>query len=80
MTTITCKLPEALAAQLTSLAREERRSKSAILRDALEDRLKAREKAPMVTALSLVKHLCGVMQGEPADLATNPQHMRDFGK
>lgn len=80
MTTITCKLPEALAAQLTAMAREERRSKSAVLRDALEARLKAREQAPMVTAFSLVKHLCGAMQGEPTDLATNPEHMRGFGE
>jgi len=80
MTTITCKLPEALASQLAALAREERRSKSAVLRDALEDRLKAREKTSMVTAFSLVGHLCGAMQGEPKDLATNPEHMRGFGE
>ncbi len=80
MTTITCKLPEALAAQLASLAREERRSKSAVLREALEDRLKAREKAPTVTALSLVKHLCGAQPGGPTDLSTNPEHFRGFGE
>ncbi len=42
--TITCKLPEALAAQLTAMAREERRSKSAVLREALEARLKVRKR------------------------------------
>ena len=80
MTTITCKLPEVLAAQLASLAREERRSKSAVLREALENLLKAQKKVVPVSAFSLVKHLCGAQKGGPSDLATNPEHMRGFGE
>ncbi len=80
MTTITCKLPEALAAQLDSLAREERRSRSAILRDALEFRLSERKGSRTLRALDLVGHLCGSLKGGPADLATNPDHMRGFGE
>jgi hypothetical protein len=80
MTTITCKLPEKLAAQLDSLARAERRSKSAVVREALEDRLKAKRRRGSVSGYDLVKHLCGSLKGGPTDLATNPAHMKGFGE
>ena len=79
MTTITCKLPEKLAAQLDTLARAERRSKSALVREALEDRLKAKRRRSPVMAYDLVKHLCGSIKGGPSDLATNLEHMKGFG-
>ncbi len=80
MAIITCKLPEELAAELEALARTERRTKSAVLRDALEDRLRARRKTRVLLASDLVKHLCGAMEGGPGDLATNPEHLRGFGE
>lgn len=80
MTTITCKVSEKLAAQLDTLARAERRSKSALVREALEDRFKAKRRRGPVTAFDLVKHLCGSIKGGPSDLATNPEHMKGFGE
>ena len=80
MTTITCKVSEKLAAQLDTLARAERRSKSALVREALEDRLKAKRRRGPVMACDLVKHLCGSIKGGPSDLATNPAHMKGFGE
>jgi predicted DNA-binding protein len=79
MTTITCKLPDGLAAQLDAVAREQRLSKSAILREALEQRLQGRRK-PTVTAFDLVKQLCGSIEDGPTDLATNPEHLKGFGE
>jgi len=79
MTTITCKVPEELAARLDALARTERRSKSAVVREALEDRLKAQRRRGQVTAYDLVKHLCGSIKDGPSDLATNPKYMEGFG-
>ncbi len=79
MTTITCKLPDGLAGQLDAVAREERRSKSAILREALEHRLQ-RSRKPAVSAFDLVKQLCGSIDEAPADLATNPEHLDGFGE
>ena len=79
MTTITCKLPEKLAAQLDALARTERRSKSALVREALEDRLKGKRRRGQVMAYDLVKHLCGSIKDGPSDLATNPKYMEGFG-
>jgi predicted transcriptional regulator len=79
MTTITCKLPDGLAAQLDSVAREQRLSKSAILREALEQRLQGGRK-PVVYAFDLVKHLCASIEAGPTDLATNPEHLDGFGQ
>ena len=80
MRTITCKVPEKLAAQLETLARAERRSKSAVVREALEERLKTARRHRPVRAYDLVKHLCGSIKGGPTDLATNPEHMKGFGE
>ena len=77
---ITCKLPDALAARLDAVARAEHRSKSAVVREALETRLQASESEPFVSAMSLVKHLCGAQKGGPTDLSTNPEYMRGFGE
>ena len=77
---ITCKLPDTLAARLEAVARAEHRSKSAVVREALEARLQASESEPFVSALSLVRHLCGAQKGGPTDLSTNPEYMRGFGE
>jgi len=69
-----------LAARLNTLAREQRRSKSALLREALEERLAGRRGHGPVKAIDLVKHLRGCLKGGPTDLATNPEHMRGFGE
>ena len=80
MTTITCKVPEKLAAQIDSLARAEHRSKSALVREALERRVRQKPQRGPVRAYDLVKHLCGSIKGGPSELATNPKHMKGFGE
>lgn len=80
MTTITCKVSEKLAAGLDAMARAERCSKSSLMREALEARLKAKRRRPPVTAYDLVKHLCGSIKGGPSDLATNSKYMKGFGE
>jgi metal-responsive CopG/Arc/MetJ family transcriptional regulator len=79
MTVVSCKLPKKLAAQLERVAKDERRSKQAVLREAIEQRLKTRRKAVRGSAYELVKHLIGSLEG-PSDLATNPEHMKRFGE
>lgn len=80
MTTITCKVPAKLAAELAAQARSERRSRSALVREALEDRFKRKKRRGAVSAFDLVKHLCGSLKGGASDLATNPEHMKGFGE
>jgi len=79
MKTITCKLSEALDAELAAVAREEGLSKSQILRKALEDRIGRRRRARRSPrAFDLVGDLSGSVKG-PADLLTNPKYMESFG-
>jgi hypothetical protein len=68
-----------LAARLNALAREQRRSKPALLREALEERLSGKRGCGSVRAIDLVKHLRGCLKGGPTDLATNPEQIRGFG-
>jgi metal-responsive CopG/Arc/MetJ family transcriptional regulator len=79
MTVVSCKLPKKLAAKLDRVAKDERRSKQALLRDAIEQRLKTRRAVGRGSAYDLVKHLIGTLEG-PSDLATNAEHMKGFGE
>ena len=79
MMVVTCKLPKKLAAKLERVAKDEHRSKQALLREAIERRLKTKPAIGRVSAYELVKHLVGTLEG-PSDLATNPEHMKGFGE
>ena len=76
MKTISVKLPAPLATWLAQQARELRRSKSALVRQALEQQ---RSKARKGTCLELMEDLCGSVHG-PRDLSSNPRHMEGFGQ
>ncbi len=79
MRTATCKIPERLDAELQAAARQQRISKSAVIRQALEDRIRRNGRKPAaVSAFDLARSLCGSLHG-PADLASNPKHMEGFG-
>lgn len=78
MTTLTCKIPEDLNALLETAAEKEHVSKSVILREALEARLKKSKSARKSSAYDLVRHLSGSLEG-PTDLATDPKYMKGFG-
>lgn len=78
MTTIICKIPEKLDAELRSLARRQRVSKAVVVRKALERHVRRGRKASAPTALDLVKSLCGTLHG-PRDLSTNPKHLEGLG-
>ncbi|MFO1186376.1 MAG: ribbon-helix-helix domain-containing protein [Alphaproteobacteria bacterium] len=77
MGTLTVKLPAPLEAKLEALVRKRRRSKSVLVREAIE-RLVADEGEPG-SIYELIKDLKGVGAGPP-DLSTNPKYMKDYGK
>lgn len=79
MTTLTCKISEKLNAELEAMARTRRVSKSAILREALEDKTRRSARTAAPSAYEVAKHLCGRVRG-PKDLSTNPKHMMGFGE
>ena len=80
MKTISLKLPEGLHAKLEQAAKQEKQSKSDVVRAALEQFLNGQRKSKnFVSALELAGDLVGCCEG-PGDLSTNPKYMEGFGK
>lgn len=79
MTTISLKVPDGLVARMDAVARAKRISRSALLREALEEKLMviARETPPSLFERSA--DLCGKERSGLGDLASNPQHLEGFG-
>ena len=79
MNTISLKVPGSLALRLENEARQRGLSKSAVVRDALEEYLQTRSAENSESALALAADLAGVLSG-PEDLSFNKDHLRDFGR
>jgi Arc/MetJ-type ribon-helix-helix transcriptional regulator len=80
MRMISLKLPEGIASQLEEESRGRSVSKSRLVRDALEEYLSRRAAPKRRTVLEAAGDLIGCIKEGPEDLATNPDHMRGFGK
>jgi predicted DNA-binding protein len=78
MTTVSLKMPEELAAQLTAAARRRGVTRSALLRDALESHLRHVETGDG-SAADLASDLIGVVEGS-RDLSHHAKHMSGFGR
>ena len=76
MKTISVKLPEALARWLDLESAARHRSRSDIVREALERR---RQAAGEPTAADVLADLAGTIDG-PRDLSTNPRHLDWLGR
>lgn len=79
MKTLSLRVPKALHDKLIALARQTGKSKSALIRDALEGLLSKDGGAPTGSFYELAKDLIGSVEG-PGDLSYNPKYMRDFGR
>lgn len=79
MITISLKVPDELVARMDAVARAKRTNRSALLREALEEKLEvaARETPPSLFERSA--DLCGKGSSGLGDLASNPQHLEGFG-
>jgi Arc/MetJ-type ribon-helix-helix transcriptional regulator len=75
MRTVSFKLPEQLDDALSDLARRRKSSRSALVREALEGLAAGGRRSVTAAADALVAPLDG-----PADLSTNPKHLRGYGK
>lgn len=81
MNTLTVKLSESLDEDLARFSERENLTKSELVRRALVSYLAQRERRPaFVSALQEAGDLAGCFSGGPADLASNPRHMDEFGK
>ena len=80
MKTLSVKLPEALAQWLQGEAKLTRRSRSALVREALESSRHGRGRTTRKRSLAdaLLAH-GGPFKG-PGDLNSNPKYFQDFGK
>lgn len=77
MTTISLKVPEALERRLKHLAAKRRTTRSAVIREAIEQF--ARSSADRVdSCLALASDLIGCVDGPP-NLSHSKKHMQGFG-
>jgi metal-responsive CopG/Arc/MetJ family transcriptional regulator len=79
MTTVSLKLPEPLHRKLAGTARRMGRSKSALIREALELYLDGRARPARGSLYDLMRHVVGKFEGRP-DLSSNKRLLRGFGK
>jgi len=80
MSTLSLKLPERLLAHLDRVARERHTTKSAVVRECLEQTLSAPKADGEASCYDLASDLAGSLKGLPRDLATHPAHMEGFGR
>jgi hypothetical protein len=79
MKTISLKLPAPLAKWLAKRANELGRSRSDLVRQALEEQRQRKNSKSEKSCAALMAEFSSFFQG-PRDLSTNPKYMRDFGK
>lgn len=79
MRAITLKLPDGLAARVGATVRRRGVSTSALVREALEERLDRDAEIQTGSCLDLAGELGGSLAG-PADLSSNPGHQRGYGR
>jgi hypothetical protein len=79
MKTLSLKLPEALDAQLSAVAKQRKTSKAAVAREALKEWLGNASGQRGVTCGELAGDLLGSVEG-PGDLSSNKKHMEGYGR
>ena len=79
MATLSIKIDPTLVRQLDDASAREHVSRSELVRRAITAYL-GRGQAPFVSALDQAGDLAGCFSGGPKDLASNPKHLKDFGR
>jgi len=79
MTTVTTKMPEALARKLGVAAKRQHTSRSALVRSAVEKYIEGDlPDASRPSAYDLIQEFAGTVEG-PEDLSSNSRHMAGYG-
>ena len=79
MKTVTIKLPPTLDAKIAAIAaRRGARSKSEVIREALDRYILSEQEAQPGSLLEALEDFAGIYDG-PTDLSTNPKYLEDFG-
>ena len=79
METISLKIPKSLALRLTQMAHSQNRSKSAVVREAVDIYLRSESAELGESVLDQVADLVGIFSG-PGDLSTNKAYFEDFDR
>jgi hypothetical protein len=79
MTTLSLKLPVGLNARLEAAARKKGRTKSEVVREAIEAFLATGVPSRAGSCLDLARDLAGSVKG-PGDLSYSKKHLRGYGK
>lgn len=79
MKTIAIKLPDELLSKIERVANQRGKTRSAVMREVLEDFLADQRRLARGSCLDLARDLAGCVQG-PEDLSNNPANMDDYGK
>ncbi len=79
MKSISLKIPDELDAKISHACNERGAAKSDVIRDALEAYFAGQMNGTRTTCVDLAGNLVGSVSG-PTDLATNPKHMRGYGR
>lgn len=80
MVTISLKVPDELVSRMDAVASAMRTSRSALLREALEEKLKAAARRNPPSLFDQSADLCGMGDSGMGDLASNPKHLEGFGE
>lgn len=79
MKTISLKITEEVDRRVAAVAHRAGTSKSAIIREAIEERLSNTPHPAMASFLDLAGDLVGCISGAD-DLASNPEHLEGYGR
>ncbi|MFT4176407.1 MAG: ribbon-helix-helix domain-containing protein [Luteolibacter sp.] len=79
MTTISLKIPDDLAARLDALAKARHTSRSALFREALQEKVKSADLEVKPSLFEQSVDLCGIGSSRMNDLGSNPAHLEGFG-
>ena len=74
--TLSVKVPAALSARVVQLARSRKSTVSAVVREAIE-KYAPEEGSSFADA---AREFIGSLNAGPGDLATNPKHLKGFGR
>ena len=78
MLTVSLKIPEEVDRRVAVVARRAGISKSAVIREAIEERLAKTPRSATASFLDLAADLAGCVDG-PEDLASHAKHMAGYG-
>ncbi len=79
MTRISLKIPDELVVRMDAVAHARRTSRSALLREALEEKLKVVARMTPPSLYDRSADLCGKEVSGLGDLASSPTHLEGFG-